>query len=59
MLVSINLQILFPYNFFYFRTSKRVQSFYDGTTTKCAGVCHIPMAEPFCVKTREVRVYML
>ncbi|CAM4493180.1 unnamed protein product [Leuciscus chuanchicus] len=36
------------------RTTKRVQTFYDGQPTSPPGVCHIPMAEPFCSKTREV-----
>ncbi|XP_039615096.1 S-methyl-5'-thioadenosine phosphorylase isoform X2 [Polypterus senegalus] len=36
------------------RTTKRHQTFYDGSTTCPLGVCHIPMAEPFCSKTREV-----
>jgi len=31
------------------RTSKRKQSFYEGTQ-----VCHIPMAEPFCFELRNV-----
>ncbi|XP_039615097.1 S-methyl-5'-thioadenosine phosphorylase isoform X3 [Polypterus senegalus] len=38
------------------RTTKRHQTFYDGSTTCPLGVCHIPMAEPFCSKTREVCV---
>ncbi|XP_067297731.1 S-methyl-5'-thioadenosine phosphorylase [Pseudorasbora parva] len=36
------------------RTTKRVQTFYDGQPTSPPGVLHIPMAEPFCCKTREV-----
>ncbi|XP_026126767.1 S-methyl-5'-thioadenosine phosphorylase [Carassius auratus] len=36
------------------RTAKRVQTFYDGQPSSPAGVCHIPMAEPFCSRTREV-----
>ncbi|KAI4874614.1 hypothetical protein NFI96_020932 [Prochilodus magdalenae] len=36
------------------RTTKRVQTFYDGSPSSPSGVCHIPMAEPFCSKTREV-----
>ncbi|XP_042572220.1 S-methyl-5'-thioadenosine phosphorylase [Cyprinus carpio] len=36
------------------RTTKRVQTFYDGQPTSHPGVCHIPMAEPFCNRTREV-----
>lgn len=37
------------------RTTKRPQTFYDGSHACARGVCHIPMAEPFCPKTREVR----
>lgn len=36
------------------RTSLRPQTFYDGSHGSARGVCHIPMAEPFCPKTREV-----
>lgn len=36
------------------RTTKRHQTFYDGSPACLPGVCHIPMAEPFCNKTREV-----
>ncbi|XP_017805309.2 S-methyl-5'-thioadenosine phosphorylase isoform X1 [Papio anubis] len=35
------------------RTTMRPQSFYDGSHSCARGVCHIPMAEPFCPKTRE------
>nr|ACO51785.1 S-methyl-5-thioadenosine phosphorylase [Aquarana catesbeiana] len=38
------------------RTTKREQTFYDGGPNCLAGVCHIPMAEPFCSKTREVLI---
>ncbi|KAM4750894.1 uncharacterized protein FYW61_005695 [Anableps anableps] len=38
------------------RTTKRPQTLYDGQPTSPPGVCHIPMAEPFCNKTREVLV---
>uniref|UniRef100_A0A3P9CXE8 S-methyl-5'-thioadenosine phosphorylase n=1 Tax=Maylandia zebra TaxID=106582 RepID=A0A3P9CXE8_9CICH len=38
------------------RTTKRSQTLYDGQPTSPPGVCHIPMAEPFCNKTREVLV---
>ncbi|XP_048972145.1 S-methyl-5'-thioadenosine phosphorylase isoform X3 [Canis lupus dingo] len=37
------------------RTTKRPQTFYDGSHACARGVCHIPMAEPFCPKTREDR----
>ncbi|XP_033029536.1 S-methyl-5'-thioadenosine phosphorylase [Lacerta agilis] len=36
------------------RTTKRHLTFYDGSCPGLPGVCHIPMAEPFCAKTREV-----
>ncbi|XP_026502143.1 S-methyl-5'-thioadenosine phosphorylase [Terrapene carolina triunguis] len=36
------------------RTVKRQNTFYDGCYSNLPGVCHIPMAEPFCTKTREV-----
>ncbi|XP_003762947.1 S-methyl-5'-thioadenosine phosphorylase [Sarcophilus harrisii] len=38
------------------RTTKRPQTFYDGSHACSGGVCHIPMAEPFCSKTREVLI---
>uniref|UniRef100_A0A7N6FJG1 Purine nucleoside phosphorylase n=1 Tax=Anabas testudineus TaxID=64144 RepID=A0A7N6FJG1_ANATE len=38
------------------RTTKRAQTLYDGQPTSPAGVCHIPMAEPFCNRTREVLI---
>ncbi|XP_003121927.3 S-methyl-5'-thioadenosine phosphorylase [Sus scrofa] len=38
------------------RTTKRPQTFYDGNHSCARGVCHIPMAEPFCPKTREVLI---
>nr|F6V515.1 RecName: Full=S-methyl-5'-thioadenosine phosphorylase; AltName: Full=5'-methylthioadenosine phosphorylase; Short=MTA phosphorylase; Short=MTAP; Short=MTAPase [Xenopus tropicalis] len=38
------------------RTTKREQTFYDGGPSCLPGVCHIPMAEPFCAKTREVLI---
>ncbi|KAM4604218.1 uncharacterized protein ACJ7VT_018786 isoform 2-T2 [Polymixia lowei] len=38
------------------RTTKRAQTLYDGQPTSPPGVCHIPMAEPFCNRTREVLV---
>ncbi|GAB1288628.1 S-methyl-5'-thioadenosine phosphorylase [Apodemus speciosus] len=38
------------------RTSLRPQTFYDGSHCSARGVCHIPMAEPFCPKTREVLI---
>ncbi|XP_058421883.1 S-methyl-5'-thioadenosine phosphorylase isoform X2 [Diceros bicornis minor] len=38
------------------RTTKRPQTFYDGSSSCARGVCHIPAAEPFCPKTREVLI---
>uniref|UniRef100_A0A4W3IA95 S-methyl-5'-thioadenosine phosphorylase n=1 Tax=Callorhinchus milii TaxID=7868 RepID=A0A4W3IA95_CALMI len=38
------------------RTTKRQQSFYDGCPQSQMGVCHIPMADPFCSQTRELLV---
>ncbi|GAB5579816.1 S-methyl-5'-thioadenosine phosphorylase isoform X3 [Prionailurus iriomotensis] len=38
------------------RTTIRPQTFYDGSHSCARGVCHIPMAEPFCPKTREVLI---
>uniref|UniRef100_A0A3Q2Q0C7 S-methyl-5'-thioadenosine phosphorylase n=1 Tax=Fundulus heteroclitus TaxID=8078 RepID=A0A3Q2Q0C7_FUNHE len=38
------------------RTTKRHQTLYDGQPTSPPGVSHIPMAEPFCNKTRELLV---
>ncbi|KAJ8778241.1 hypothetical protein J1605_013808 [Eschrichtius robustus] len=37
-------------------TTRRLQTFYDGSHSCARGVCHIPMAEPFCPKTREVLI---
>lgn len=36
------------------RTTKRAQTLFDAQPTSPPGVCHIPMAEPFCNRTREV-----
>ncbi|XP_057229058.1 S-methyl-5'-thioadenosine phosphorylase [Malurus melanocephalus] len=38
------------------RTTKRHCTLYDGQHSGLSGVCHIPMAEPFCTKTREVLI---
>ncbi|XP_040396822.1 S-methyl-5'-thioadenosine phosphorylase isoform X3 [Cygnus olor] len=38
------------------RTTKRHYTLYDGQCSSLPGVCHIPMAEPFCTKTREVLI---
>ena len=36
------------------RTTKRSSTFYDGATNSPLGVCHIPMALPFCERTRQL-----
>ncbi|KAK6188965.1 hypothetical protein SNE40_005033 [Patella caerulea] len=36
------------------RTHKRVQTFYDGSANAPKGICHIPMNEPFCPRTRKL-----
>ncbi|XP_046361650.2 S-methyl-5'-thioadenosine phosphorylase-like isoform X1 [Haliotis rufescens] len=36
------------------RTQKRAQTFYDGSSSSLPGVCHIPMNEPFCSRTRQI-----
>lgn len=36
------------------RTTKRPSTFYDGAATSPPGVCHIPMAYPFCDRTRQL-----
>lgn len=36
------------------RTTKRVQTFYDGNTDCTRGVCHMPMFPPFSERTRKV-----
>ncbi|KZS07116.1 S-methyl-5'-thioadenosine phosphorylase [Daphnia magna] len=35
------------------RTTKRAQTFYDGTCGQLPGICHLPVAEPFCSLTRD------
>ncbi|XP_057364936.1 S-methyl-5'-thioadenosine phosphorylase-like [Daphnia carinata] len=35
------------------RTTKRMQTFYDGTCAQLPGICHLPVAEPFCSLTRD------
>ncbi|XP_072027702.1 S-methyl-5'-thioadenosine phosphorylase-like [Amphiura filiformis] len=36
------------------RTTKRIQTFYDGEENSLKGVCHIPMHTPFCPETRKI-----
>ena len=38
------------------RTCKRDNSFYSGSIRHTSGVAHIPMAQPFCEKTRQVLI---
>ncbi|XP_010724537.2 S-methyl-5'-thioadenosine phosphorylase [Meleagris gallopavo] len=44
------------YVFCFSRTNKRHCTLYDGQSCSLSGVCHIPMSEPFCTKTREVLI---
>lgn len=39
---------------FFDRTTKRAQTFYDGTPGGPVGVVHLSVAEPFCSQTREI-----
>lgn len=34
------------------RTTKRIQTFYDGTCSNMPGICHMPADDPFCAVTR-------
>ncbi|BES88217.1 Odorant receptor coreceptor [Nesidiocoris tenuis] len=36
------------------RTTKRIQTFYDGSPNGLPGVCHIPMEPAFCPTTRKI-----
>ena len=36
------------------RTTKRASTFYDGEAHALPGVCHIPMAEPFCTESTRL-----
>lgn len=36
------------------RTHTRAQTFYDGSEGSPCGICHIPLAEPFCPQTSEI-----
>jgi len=36
------------------RTHRQLQTFYDGSNPALPGICHIPMAEPFCPKTSKL-----
>jgi len=36
------------------RTTKRAQTFYDGSASAPPGILHLPMAEPFCPVTRRL-----
>lgn len=35
------------------RTTKRAQTFYDGTKEDMPSICHLPSDEPFCKQTRS------
>jgi 5'-methylthioadenosine phosphorylase len=36
------------------RTTKRASTFYDGSEASLPGVCHIPMADPFCIESTRL-----
>jgi 5'-methylthioadenosine phosphorylase len=36
------------------RTTKRIQTFFDGKVGSPPGICHLPLEEPFCPRTRKV-----
>lgn len=38
------------------RTTRRTQTFFDGSADEFKGVCHIPMSAPFCPHTSKVLV---
>ncbi|XP_021344340.1 S-methyl-5'-thioadenosine phosphorylase-like, partial [Mizuhopecten yessoensis] len=38
------------------RTQKRIQTFHDGSENAPPGICHMPMAEPFCPRTSQVNL---
>lgn len=38
------------------RTTKRVQTFFDGKENSQVGVCHIPMEPAFCTRTRDALI---
>lgn len=38
------------------RTHKRESTFYDGKEGSPAGICHMPMHEPYCPETRKVLI---
>lgn len=47
--------IVIPDNFID-RTTKRLQTFYDGGENSPKGVCHLPMEPAFCPRTREILI---
>ncbi|XP_065834595.1 S-methyl-5'-thioadenosine phosphorylase-like [Oscarella lobularis] len=47
--------LVFPTQFID-RTTSRRQTFFDNSTEAYPGVCHVPMAEPFCLETRQILV---
>ncbi|XP_033115067.1 S-methyl-5'-thioadenosine phosphorylase-like [Anneissia japonica] len=38
------------------RTTKRIQTFYDGESSSPEGICHVPMHSPFCEDTRQILI---
>ena len=48
--LKVVMQILFDC----FRTRFRQQTYFDGEPHSPKGVCHVPMAHPFCDQTRDV-----
>lgn len=38
------------------RTTKRSQTFYDGSSQSDLGVCHLPMSPAFCERTRKLLI---
>lgn len=53
--ISIGQICLILYFLSLCRTQKRQQTFFDGEATSPPGICHLPMAEPFCPRTRKVQ----
>lgn len=47
--------VVFPHQFID-RTTKRASTFYDGAPGSPKGICHIPMADPFCEHLREILI---
>ena len=45
--------IHFSFLLFFFSTTKRNQTFYDGSNPDFPGICHLPLDQPFCSRTRD------